>query len=165
MALGDTAYNLDRDLPVYERLIDSINDSVPAFTIHVGDTWGVLECTEQNHLWVRGWFDRFDHPLIYTPGDNEWTDCRKPEVLDAYSRVVEGKGTPDDLALLGAARQLDNALAATSYADTLASLATLRKIFFAESMSQGAVRMPLTLQTDSAPETGVPRTHAGSIRG
>lgn len=155
VALGDTAYNLDRDLPIYASLIETINSSSPAFSIHVGDTWGVLECSEKNHLWVRGWFDRFDHPLIYTPGDNEWTDCRKPEVLAAYSRVMEGKGTPADRAVLGAARQLDNALAATSYVDTLESLATIRRVFFDQSFSQGAVKLPLQLQADPAQEAGV----------
>jgi len=155
VALGDTAYNLDRDLPIYATLIEAINRSAPAFSIHVGDTWGVLECSEENHLWVRGWFDRFDHPLIYTPGDNEWTDCRKPEVLAAYGRVMEGKGIPADMAVLGAARQLDNALAATSYVDTLESLATIRRVFFSQARSQGALKLPLQLQADLGQEAGI----------
>jgi hypothetical protein len=150
VALGDTAYNLDRDLPVYERLITAINDSAPAFTIHVGDTWGALACTEENHRWVRGWFDKFDHPLVYTPGDNEWTDCRKPELLDAYNRIVQGKGTPADMAVIGEARKLDNAFAASSYTDTLASLSTIRKVFFATNQSLGAKPMPLTRQSDQS---------------
>lgn len=149
-ALGDTAYNLDRDLPVYERLIGAINASEPAFTIHVGDTWGALACTEDNHRWVRGWFDKFQHPVIYTPGDNEWTDCRDPALLEAYTRVIEGKGTQQDMAVLGNARQLDNAFAATSYADTLGSLTTIRQVFFATAQSLGARSMPLTRQSDTS---------------
>lgn len=150
VALGDTAYNLDRDLPVYERLIAAINETEPAFTIHVGDTWGALACTEENHRWVRGWFEKFQQPLIYTPGDNEWTDCRQPELLDAYNRLIQGKGSAEDRAVIGKARQLDNALAATSYADTLASLATIRQVFFATRQSLGARTMPLTRQSESA---------------
>ena len=26
-------------------------------------------------------FSKFDHPLVYTPGDNEWTDCRRKAVV------------------------------------------------------------------------------------
>lgn len=148
VALGDTAYNLDRDLPVYERLIAAINASQPAFSVHVGDTWGALECSEANHRWVRGWFDKFDHPLVYTPGDNEWTDCRRPEILEAYNRMIEGRGTAEDRAMLTEARQLDNAFAATSYADTLGSLAAIRDVFFATRQSMGARPMTLVRQAD-----------------
>jgi hypothetical protein len=148
VALGDTAYNHDRDLPVYERLIAAINASQPAFSVHVGDTWGALECSEANHRWVRGWFDKFDHPLIYTPGDNEWTDCRRPEILEAYNRIIEGRGSAEDGALLAEARQLDNALAASSYADTLGSLKTIREVFFDTRQSMGARPMTLVRQAD-----------------
>ena len=27
---------------------------------------------------IREQFDRFEMPLLYTPGDNEWTDCHRP---------------------------------------------------------------------------------------
>jgi hypothetical protein len=148
VALGDTAYNLDKDLPVYERLIGAINESSPAFSIHVGDTWGALPCGEDNHLWVRSWFDKYTHPLIYTPGDNEWTDCRKPEVLEAYSRLVTGKASDADKALLAKSRSLDAAFAATGYTDTLQSLQTIRRTFFANAESMGAVKMPLVRQSD-----------------
>lgn len=150
VALGDTAYNLDRDLPVYERLIAAINDSQPAFTIHVGDTWGAYECSEEHHRWIRGWFEKYDHPLVYTPGDNEWTDCRKAPLLDAYNRILQGHGSAGDMALIGEARQLDNALAGTSYDDPLGSLATLRRVFFASNQSLGAHSMTLVRQPDES---------------
>jgi len=38
VAIGDTAYNPNRDYPLYERLIGEINKSNPAFTVHVR-TW------------------------------------------------------------------------------------------------------------------------------
>lgn len=146
VALGDTAYNVGRDLPVYERLIGEINASAPAFTIHVGDTWGALPCTAENHRWVLGWFRKYQHPVVYTPGDNEWTDCRHPEILEAYTRLMEGEGTAEDRAVIAEARRLDNAFAATSYADTLGSLATIRQVFFATGESLGARPMALTRQ-------------------
>jgi hypothetical protein len=27
---------------------------------------------------IRAGFDQFEDPLVYTPGDNEWTDCHRP---------------------------------------------------------------------------------------
>lgn len=148
VALGDTAYNLPGDVPVYEALIRRINAAKPTFTIHVGDTWGVLPCTEENHRWVLSFFQKYDHPLVYTPGDNEWTDCRKPEVVSAYKAVEAGTATPEQKALLGSMRQLDNTFARVSYADPLGSLRMIRSIFFAKPESLGKRRMPLVRQPD-----------------
>lgn len=148
VALGDTAYNLPADLPRYEKLIAKINEQDPAFSIHVGDTWGALPCTRENHEWIKEWFNKYEHPVIYTPGDNEWTDCRKPEILEAYLRIVGKKAKPEDYQLIGKARQFDNALAGTSYSDTLESLKTLREVFFSESKSVGKKSMPVERQSD-----------------
>lgn len=148
VAIGDTAYNPSRDYPVYERLIAAINGTDPAFTIHVGDTWGVMTCTEEHHRAIRGWFEKYTHPVIYTPGDNEWTDCREAYVLEAYTRYVTGQATADDMKVLGSVQGLDNAMAGAGYADTLASLATIRRVFFSEPRSLGAVTIPLTRQAD-----------------
>lgn len=148
VALGDTAYNPTRDYPVYERLISAINATRPAFSIHVGDTWGATECSTANHEDILDWFGKYDHPLVYTPGDNEWTDCREPQVLAAYTRYVTGNAGPTDLALLGSVQGLDNAFAGKGYADTLASLATIRRVFFSAPRSLGGTTMPLMRQAD-----------------
>jgi len=150
VALGDTAYNLPADYPVYERLIERINAAEPAFSIHVGDTWGALPCNEAAHRNILDWFARYQQPLIYTPGDNEWTDCRKPEVLQTYGQVITGKGTPADMAELMRLRSLDSAFAGESYGDVLGSLAMIRKIFFAEAQSLGAKPMPVVRQADES---------------
>ncbi|MCH2096821.1 MAG: hypothetical protein MK142_00385 [Pseudomonadales bacterium] len=75
VALGDTAYNGERDYPAYEALIDQINAREPAFSIHVGDIWGAGNCSDAHFERIDGFFARYTHPLVYTPGDNEWTDC------------------------------------------------------------------------------------------
>ena len=75
VALGDTAYDAARDQPIYEALIETINQSRPAFTIHVGDVWGLNHCGDAEIQEVAETFRRFDHSLVYVPGDNEWTDC------------------------------------------------------------------------------------------
>lgn len=148
VALGDTAYNVPQDYPVYERLIARINAAEPAFTIHVGDTWGAMVCDEAAHRTVRDWFARFEHPVLYTPGDNEWTDCRKPEVLQTFQQVMSGEGTPVQIAELQRLRTLDSAFAGESYGDVLGSLATIREVFFAEPRSLGAKPMPVVRQAD-----------------
>ena len=74
-----------------QLLIDSINsDSKVGLVLHVGDIHsGSMPCTGAGVNpppagsapgWNQGIFDlfeRFRDPLVYTPGDNEWTDCHK----------------------------------------------------------------------------------------
>jgi hypothetical protein len=38
---------------------------------------GSTECSTQRYEVIRDFFNRFEAPLIYTPGDNEWTDCHR----------------------------------------------------------------------------------------
>lgn len=58
------------------RLMAAINAARPAFSIFVGDTKGGAElCTDDKLLRAFTWMGLADHPLVYTPGDNEWTDC------------------------------------------------------------------------------------------
>ncbi|TDG29709.1 hypothetical protein [Paracraurococcus ruber] len=58
------------------RLMATINAARPAFSIFVGDTKGGAElCTDDKLLRALSWMTLADHPLVYTPGDNEWTDC------------------------------------------------------------------------------------------
>jgi len=148
VALGDTAYNPATDYPVYEALIDRINKAKPAFSIHVGDTWGALPCTEDQHRSILAWFAKYDHPVVYTPGDNEWADCRKADVLEAYTRYVGGKATPADLQLLMPLRGLDAGMTSAGYDDPIGSLNLIRKVFFAKPQSVGGRTMPLVRQPD-----------------
>ena len=148
VALGDTAYNLPGDYPVYARLIERINAAKPAFSIHVGDTWGALPCSEDAHRNIHSWFARYQQPVVYTPGDNEWTDCRKAEVLQTFGHVISGQGTPEEKAELMRLRSLDSAYAGESYGDVLGSLQLIRQVFFSEAKSLGAKPMTVVRQSD-----------------
>ena len=66
----------------------SINDAGVAFTVHDGDTKsGSTACRESIHdgtkaqmngLRINGAANPgFTNPIVYTPGDNEWTDCHR----------------------------------------------------------------------------------------
>ncbi len=78
IALGDMPYELPDDYARFDRLIAAINKIKPAFSIHVGDTKaGNTPCGDEALKKVRDQFMTFAGPLIYTPGDNEWTDCHR----------------------------------------------------------------------------------------
>ncbi len=79
VALGDLPYGTpSQSYPVYRRLIASINQTRPAFSIHVGDikSGGSL-CSDEEFESQRQLFELFEQAVIYTPGDNEWTDCHR----------------------------------------------------------------------------------------
>jgi len=148
VALGDTAYRMPEDQPLYEALIDKINAANPAFSIHVGDIWGVGPCVQAEYDGVMAEFARYRAPVVYTPGDNEWTDCRDPAVIAAYVRYLKKTATPEDLALLGPLRSFDAAYTRKGYDDVLARLADVRRIFFAKAESLGQKTLPVTRQAD-----------------
>ncbi|MDB5373697.1 MAG: hypothetical protein JWP04_2339 [Belnapia sp.] len=60
-----------------EALTDSINAAAPTFNIFLGDTkGGAVACTDAIIVYrTAAWMGRIAGPLVYTPGDNEWTDC------------------------------------------------------------------------------------------
>ncbi|MDO6439357.1 metallophosphoesterase [Cyclobacterium sp. 1_MG-2023] len=85
MAIGDVPYHLPEDFGRFERLIKQINDADPAFTLHVGDIKsGSVPCSDEYYGKIKNYFDTFEDALIYTPGDNEWTDCDR-ESCGSYS--------------------------------------------------------------------------------
>ena len=78
VALGDMPYSQPADFPRFERLISAINTQKPAFSIFVGDTKsGSTPCTNEYVKKMTAYFNSFKAPLIYSIGDNEWTDCHR----------------------------------------------------------------------------------------
>ncbi len=74
-AIGDVPYGPTEELG---ELAQRINRAAPAFTIHVGDIKsGGSKCSDEAFATVHRLFDEFEQPLVYTPGDNEWTDCHR----------------------------------------------------------------------------------------
>jgi len=77
VALGDMPYG-EAAQPAYERLIAQVNAVDPAFTIHVGDIkGGGAVCSDARFQAEHDNFMRYAGAVIYTPGDNEWTDCHR----------------------------------------------------------------------------------------
>jgi hypothetical protein len=55
-----------------------LSDAKLEFVMHLGDfklPVAVQPCTEAFFVGVRDAFNALTHPLIFTPGDNEWVDC------------------------------------------------------------------------------------------
>jgi hypothetical protein len=76
---GDVPYGAEQEA-TFGNLIEAINDDRKVrLAIHVGDTKnGSTPCTDERLTAVRDAFETLDDPLVYTPGDNEWTDCHRP---------------------------------------------------------------------------------------
>lgn len=76
--VGDTPYGASREAD-FDLVIDDINDTNGVqFVIHVGDIKAGGERCDDSLLVARFYqFEQFDMPFVYTPGDNEWTDCHR----------------------------------------------------------------------------------------
>lgn len=79
IAIGDMPYGLKpEDYAKFDRLIARINQIQPSFTVHIGDIKsGSTPCSDENILKVKSMMNTIKGPVVYTPGDNEWTDCHR----------------------------------------------------------------------------------------
>lgn len=77
--IGDTPYGAQQEA-TFDRLVDAIDaDPKVRVVAHVGDIKsGGTTCSDQRFAAIADSFAAFDDPVVYTPGDNEWTDCHRP---------------------------------------------------------------------------------------
>jgi molybdopterin-guanine dinucleotide biosynthesis protein A len=77
VALGDMPYR-DADIAKVDRLIAAINKLKPAFSIHVGDIKsGSSPCGDADLKRSLDQVNTLEQPVVYSIGDNEWTDCHR----------------------------------------------------------------------------------------
>jgi hypothetical protein len=96
---GDMPYNaLGR--AHYPNLLADINESHVAFSVFDGDlkAGGDGACTDSLYTTALEDFDRLERPLVWLPGDNDWTDC--------WGRYGPGTGGFDPLERLDFERRL-----------------------------------------------------------
>ncbi|MFC7487298.1 hypothetical protein ACOCJ7_19795 [Knoellia sp. CPCC 206453] len=75
--IGDVPYG-PAQINRFPAWIQEINAADPEFTVHVGDIKnGSTVCPDDYITGIRTVFDTVASPLIFTPGDNEWTDCHR----------------------------------------------------------------------------------------
>ncbi len=76
--VGDMPYGTDK-IAAFPEFIDFMNsDNKLDLVAHVGDIKnGSSLCTDEYFEDVREQLDRLKDPVVFTPGDNEWTDCHR----------------------------------------------------------------------------------------
>ena len=89
--MGDTPYNA-REERAFVAMIARLDREPIAFAIHVGDikAGGNAPCTDEVFLRRKADFERSAHPIVLTPGDNDWTDCRRASngAMDPIERLA-----------------------------------------------------------------------------
>jgi hypothetical protein len=89
-ALGDSPYSWYEDLQ-YRVVLEDLASHDLSFVVHVGD---ILDspCTDERYRRTLDEFNALPHPVVYTPGDNEWADCWSSgdfAPLDRLARIRE----------------------------------------------------------------------------
>lgn len=99
--IGDTPYSRLEE-GAARRVLDAMSQEPLQFVLHVGDIKSSVERCDDGLLSSRlEMLGQCAHPLILTPGDNEWTDCNRSlapwaaggrlERLDWLRRQVYGQ--------------------------------------------------------------------------
>lgn len=85
--IGDSPYG-EENVPRYERMIERINDTPGIdWVVHLGDMKsGDSNCHDESLLRLRALNEQFEAPLVLTPGDNDWFDCKR-EVSGGWDRL------------------------------------------------------------------------------
>ncbi len=87
IALGDMPYHTVTDESRYFNLINAINQAEPSFTLFVGDTKSSeAPCSDASTERIASFFNRYKAPVIYSVGDNEWTDCHR-SIAGSYDPI------------------------------------------------------------------------------
>lgn len=74
--MGDTQYNAEGIAQFPALRADINHDRRIRFTVHVGDFTGAL-CNDALYTDRLTDFNAFRSPLVFSPGDNDWTDCHR----------------------------------------------------------------------------------------
>lgn len=86
--IGDTGYSAGQDADLLAVRKSMAGDKL-AFETHDGDIAEEGEaCSDSRLRYVKGVFDGFAAPFVYTPGDNEWADCSGPSARLADIRKI-----------------------------------------------------------------------------
>jgi hypothetical protein len=76
---GDLPYSTQQEAAL-PALIQDMNDAQLIFTVHDGDLkqGSGSPCDDALYQRALGWFNSFQSAAMFTPGDNDWTDCDRP---------------------------------------------------------------------------------------
>lgn len=88
---GDMPYKKAGDDSKLPAVLTSINASDIAFSVYDGDIKdGSSKCTDDIYVDALKMFGSMKKPVVYVPGDNEWTDCHRTNNggFDALERLA-----------------------------------------------------------------------------
>jgi hypothetical protein len=101
--IGDMPYTKVQEQE-YQRVLSALNAIDLALVVHIGDfqadprtynpqpARSSMPCVEENYQAIHESFQSVRHPLILTPGDNDWSDCwlleaKKTDPLELLARL------------------------------------------------------------------------------
>ncbi len=85
--IGDSPY-AQENLPKYQRMIERINETQDIdWVVHLGDMKsGISSCRDEELLRLYALNQQFLAPVVLTPGDNDWFDCKR-EIAGGWDRL------------------------------------------------------------------------------
>jgi hypothetical protein len=90
--IGDTPYSA-REEREFDAMFGRLDSEPLAFVVHVGDfkAGGNAPCTDEVYAAQRKRLDASRHAVVITPGDNDWTDCRRDSngKMDPLERLAK----------------------------------------------------------------------------
>ncbi|KNX36059.1 metallophosphoesterase [Luteipulveratus halotolerans] len=151
--IGDVPYGAEQ-IEKFPAWIDEINaDPDVRFDVHLGDIKnGSTRCDTSYFQWVKSEFDRFSDPLVYTPGDNEWTDCHRAN-NGAYN-PLDRLATVRDTFF----SKTDQTNGRPQHVDTQASIGLPENAAFSRNGVEFAAVHVVGSNNDMAPWTGIGKT-------
>ena len=77
---GDLPYSAQQESVGLPNLLADMNANDLRFSVHDGDlkAGSGSRCDDALYDRARGWFDSLRGAAMFTPGDNDWTDCDRP---------------------------------------------------------------------------------------
>jgi hypothetical protein len=93
---GDVPYSDQQETSGVPNLITHMNRAGLAFSVHDGDIKsGSSRCDDEVYEQFEGYLDSLRAPAMYTPGDNEWTDCDRENngAFDSAERLAHLRET------------------------------------------------------------------------
>jgi len=101
--IGDMPYTLVQERE-YQRVLAALNANDLALVVHIGDfqadpraynpnpSRGSMPCVDENYKAIYESIQTIRHPVVLTPGDNDWSDCwrleaKKTDPLELLSKI------------------------------------------------------------------------------
>lgn len=87
-AWGDLPYSEVQATVGMPNMIADMNSQKLAFTVHDGDLkQGTGPCDNALYDRTLGFFSALEAPVVFTPGDNDWTDCDRNAGVSSLERL------------------------------------------------------------------------------